>query len=229
MKVKTLIAIAALLIAPLSHAAFVTINENGMDIVYSQGSFGENSVDIRIGAITSIARPDLLDISSDAEIASIFALHVGAQDVVNFYFIDTMSACGGQINVNIIGCGEVNGQDFVVESVFAADNSTPAGGDTTVGVQLLSHELGHNLGLGHRSGNFLMNPSINGFMALNAAEVATILASQLVHTDGNGQRFITINPVLITGAAVPEPSTMLLLAMGLILVGVGSRKLRFFS
>lgn len=226
MRFKTLLAIAALLIAPVTQAAYVTIDEVGMDAVFSQASFGNRKIDIRIGGVTQLVRPDLLAIDTDAEIDAIFDLHLGSQRVVNFYFVDTISACGG-FNVNIIGCGELPGQDFVVESVWAADNTIPFGGNISFGVQLLAHELGHNLNLDHRNGNFLMNPSINGFLGLNAAEVATIFASPLVQRDASGF-FILINPILIIAAAteVPEPSTVLLVLLGLVAVGSRSRARR---
>ena len=157
--------------------------------------------------------------------ATIFSQHVGAQDIVNFYYVDTMSACGVTINVSIIGCGERPGQDFVVESVWAADTTIPLGGNITFGQQLLAHELGHNLGLEHRNGNDLMNPAINGYEDLNAAEVATILASPLVHIDSsNGHRYIQINPVLVL--AVPEPSALLLLFTALVFAGLQSGGLK---
>ena len=221
---KRLFALATLVFAPLTHAAFVTIDEPSLDAIYSQATFGANTVDIRIGPVTVFVRPDLLDITTNAQINAIFALHVGPQDIVNFYFVDTISACGATISTGIIGCGETPGQDFVVESVFAANTSIPSGGNITIAAQLLAHELGHNLGLPHRTGNFLMNPSINGFGALNAAEVSTILASPLVHMDANGQRFVQINPVLIT--AVPEPSSLAFTAAGLALVGFIVRRRR---
>ncbi|RIX47583.1 MAG: PEP-CTERM sorting domain-containing protein [Rhodocyclales bacterium GT-UBC] len=215
MSIKAAFALVVFWFSSLANAAYVTIDEVGMDAIFSQASFGNSKVDIRIGAQTQLVFPDLLDISSDAEISSLFAKHVGSQTVVNFYFVDTISACGGSINVNFIGCGEVVGQDFVVESDWAAD--------PVYGANLLAHELGHNLGLVHRSGNVLMDPFISTFSELNAAEVATILSSPLVHSDANGL-FILINPVLIVAAAngVPEPATLLLICAGL-LAGVGVR------
>lgn len=228
MRLKSLLAVAALVVAPWSQAAFVTIDEAGMDAVFSQAAFGNTPVDIRVGAVTQIVAPNLLDIDTPAKLNALFGLHVGAQDIVNFYYVDTISECGG-FNVNIIGCGETPGQDFVVESVWAADNTVPPGGNISFGLQLLAHELGHNLGLNHRNGNFLMNPFINGFQDLNAAEVATILGSPLVHIDPrNGQRFIQINPVLIVDRLnnVPEPPAALLALSALLLLAARSRRSR---
>ncbi|MDC8786487.1 PEP-CTERM sorting domain-containing protein [Roseateles koreensis] len=217
MTFKTLFAIAAIAVTPMSHAAYVTIDEAGMDAVYSQASFGSMSVDIRIGAITTLTMPSLLNIDTDAKVNTLFSQHVGASNVVDFYYVDTVDSCGG-FNTSIIGCGEVGGNNFVVESIWAANTTVPTGGNISYGVQLLSHELGHNLGLGHRSGNDLMNSFINGFMDLNASEVSTILSSPLVQTDSTGQRFIQIDPVLVqaTVTVVPEPGTFALLSLGLL-------------
>jgi hypothetical protein len=223
MLIKKVLTVAALLAAPFAQAAFVTTNEAGLDAIYSQASFGANTVDIRIGAVTELVRPDLLAITTDAEINDIFSQHVGGANVVNFYFVDTISACGG-INPNIIGCGEYPGNDFVVESVWAADN-TPQAGGYTFGEQLLAHELGHNLGLDHRNGNFLMNPFINGYGDLNAAEVNIVLSSSLIQTDANGQRFIQINPILVVASNdAPEPSSLLLVLGALAAVGSQARR-----
>ena len=227
MLLKTVLTVVALVAAPFAQAAFITTNEAGLDAIFSQASFGSRTVDIRIGAVTQLVRPDLLNITTDAEINAIFSQHVGAANVVNFYFVDTIDSCGG-FNTNYIGCGEFPGNDFVVESIWAADNTLQTGG-YTFGQQLLAHELGHNLGLDHRNGNNLMNPFINGYGDLNAAEVDTILASNLIQTDAAG-RFIMINPVLVVTAAVndvPEPSSLLLVlgALGAAL-GVFGRQSR---
>ena len=112
-----------------------------------------------------------------------------------------------------MGCGEYPGQDFVVESLIA---------DGAYGAELLAHELAHNLGLGHRTGNNLMNPELNHQTALNLDEVSTIFSSPLVKNNGatdNSNRiyWIDINPVLIVAqlTQVPEPSALLLMLFGL--------------
>ena len=200
--------VAGMLWASTAQAAFITIDEPGLDAIYSQASFGANTVDIRIGAPTQLVAPNLLDITTDVEIGLLFGMHVGALNVVNFYFVDSISSCG-IINPAIVGCGETPGNDFVVESVFA---------NSANNAELMGHELGHNLNLGHRNGaSTLMNPSINNGVDLNAAEVATILNSPLVQSDANGL-FIQINPVLIVAqaAGVPVPATALLMLVGLL-------------
>lgn len=204
---KYLLITVAILASSQAKAAFITTNEADLDAIFSQSSFGLMPIDIRIGLASELVLPDLLDITTDAEVNQLFDMHIGGINVVNFYFIDTISACGGSISSGIVGCGEYFGNDFVVESSFAAGNS---------GGELLAHELGHNLGLDHRSGG-LMNSSLNSSTLLNDNEVSNIHRNRLVQTDG--QNFwIDINPVLIVASAsiplpVPEPSTLVLLLL----------------
>ncbi|MCW8831874.1 MAG: hypothetical protein OQK09_10060 [Colwellia sp.] len=200
--IKTLALSASLLFASFTQAAFITTQEAALDSIFSQTSFGNMPIDIRIGAATELVFPDLLDITTDAEVSTLFGMHVGLPTVVNFYFVDTIDACGG-FNPAIVGCGELPGNDFVVESTFAAG---------AFGGELLAHELGHNLGLAHLNGNFLMNPFLNGFTDLSAGEVNIIRNSPLVQTDGQSF-WIDINPVLIVARAtrpVSEPGVLLL-------------------
>jgi len=207
----------SLIITSAAQAAFITTNEAQLDAIFSQASFGNTPIDIRIGAATEIVAPTLLDITTNAEVSSLFGMHVGAANVVNFYFIDTISACGATISVNIVGCGETPGNDFVVESTFAAG---------AFGAELLAHELGHNLGLPHINGNLLMDPILNGFTTLTAPEVTTIFNSPLVQQDTSGF-WIQINPVLIVAQAsvpMPTPSTLALLFIAFTLIFSSKRK-----
>ncbi len=209
---KILLITAIMLASYQAKAGFITTNESDLDSIFSQSSFGSMPIDIRIGLASELVLPDFLDITTDAEVNQLFDMHIGGVNVVNFYFIDTISACGGLINVNYVGCGEYFGNDFVVESSFAA---------SSLGGELLAHELSHNLGLDHRSGG-LMNPSLNNDTTLNNAEVISIHNSPLVQTDG--QNFwIDINPVLIVASAsqprpVPEPSTLILFILSFTLL-----------
>jgi len=203
-----LLLVAGLLAASHAKAGFITDNESALDAIFSQVSFGLMPIDIRIGTASELVAPNLQDITTAAEVNLLFGMHVGAANIVNFYFIDTISACGISTGSGIVGCGETPGNNFVVESLFAA------GG---FGGELLAHELGHNLGLGHLNGSFLMNPSLNNNTTLTSGEVNTIRNSSLVQTDG--QNFwIDINPVLVVASAstplpVPEPSTLVLLLL----------------
>jgi len=207
--IKRVLFCALWLVAP-AQAAFITSNEAELDAIYSQANFGERPIDIRIGSATELVFPELLDISSDAEISQIFSQHVGPANVVNFYFVDSISACGGQISSSIVGCGEYFGNDFVVESSYAAG---PYGGE------LLAHELGHNLGLPHLSGAYLMNPFLNKQTLITPAEVTRIFNSPLVQSL-NDYYWIDINPVLIVAEAsqVSEPVTVGLFMLALVML-----------
>lgn len=216
---KVLLIITAITVSAQSKAAFITTNESDLDAIFSQASFANMPIDIRIGTVSELIFPELLDITTDAEVEQLFDMHIGPANVVNFYFIDTISACGGFINPSYVGCGEFFGNDFVVESSFAA---------SSFGGELLAHELGHNLGLDHVNGSFLMNPRLNNNTFLTVNEVNQIHRSPLVQS--NGQSFwIDINPVLVVAAAsiprpVPEPSTLMLFFLSFVFLFKNSIK-----
>jgi hypothetical protein len=198
------------------NAALITIDEVGMDAIFSQTSFGNAPIDIRLGAAVEYVDANLLNMDSSTKFNSINGNHFGGINTVNFWFLDDLSWCGN-INANYVGCGETPGNDFVVESVFA---------NSGLNAELLSHELGHNLGLLHRNDGTdteLMDPFINGGTTLLSSEVDSIHLSPLVQWDLTASTFyIDIIPVLIVAVAttVPEPKTMILLILGLCAIGM---------
>lgn len=187
-------------------AGFITTNESGLDVVFSQTNFGADTIDIRFNPDVIIQNTSLLNIDTDTKLNALFALAPSASTVVNLFFVDTLDSCGG-FNTAIVGCAAKPGNRIVVESNFASGAS---------GTELIAHELGHNLGLDHVSATTnLMNPVINGNTDLTSAQVSTILGSSLVQTDVNSNRkFISVAPIAIV-TAVPIPGAILLFGSGL--------------
>lgn len=224
--------------AGVASAGYVTVDEAGMDAIFSQVSFASSvtpfslfDIDIRFNAPLSIVAPSLLDINDDAEFngssnsLSALANTLGVPNfTVSVFFVDKISHCGGP-GSNIIGCGSNPG------GLIAVNSGAAAGAN---GAVLMAHELGHNLGLSHLevSGN-LMNSSITGATTLSAAQVGSFVnlttgasLSPIVRIDA-GQLYISITPIAVLAAApVPEPATWAMLSLGLLGVAGWARRRR---
>lgn len=202
----------AVLLAPASTwAASVTTNEVGMDAIFSQASFGANTIDIRFTATVTVAGP--LNIATAADFTALYALGPPvASPTVNMYFVDSITGpC--PVNGAWDGCALLSGNSMVIKSTVAA------GGN---GAELNAHELGHNLGLVHSDPAVdLMQCCAYGSTTLTAAQVASILASPLVQTDVGG-KFISITPYLVT--PVPIPAAVWLFGGALGMLGGLKRK-----
>jgi len=202
---RAALALAAMLWAAPAQAAFVTTNEASLDLIYSQASFGATPVDIIFNPVVIVENYALLTIDGVGDLVTLFGLFSAAPTIFA-YFVDSVDWCGA-FNVGFAGCGELPGDNFVVESVYAASGN---------GTELMAHELGHNLGLAHTNpdASNLMFSEINGNSTLTAAQVTALRASGSVQGTP-GAEFVTITPVLIT---VAEPATLGLLVLGLIAV-----------
>ncbi len=173
--------------------------EAGMDAVFSQAAFGGNNIDIRFNPVVTLNNASLLSIDSLAELTALIGSVAVPANTATMYFVDAINFCDGPEVVG--GCAEVTGDDMLIDIDFASAN-------------LNSHELGHNLGLGHVATNGrLMDPNITGTLLI-AGEVTTINANGagIIQTEVGGQRFVSITPVHVT----PEPVGAALMSLGLL-------------
>lgn len=189
-------------------AAVVTTQEAGVDLIFRQDSFGSSPIDIRFGEVVTIADSGLLSFDSEADYFSLFDYAretVGdLNSQLNVFYTDQISWCGGDIPA-AVGCGAVDGAVLIVESDFAAG---------AFGAELIAHEIGHNLNLGHTGGEGLMGPRLNNDTTLTAGEVETIFESRFVQADLDGSRFIQVTPYLIQASSVPEPGSAGMVVIG---------------
>ena len=71
---KSLVLTLGLLIVSHAKAGFITTDEAALDAIFSQSSFANIPIDIRIGASSELVFPNLLDITTDAEVNQLFNL-----------------------------------------------------------------------------------------------------------------------------------------------------------
>ena len=214
---RTLGALAGIVVSTASSAATVTTNELTLDTIFSQAIFGTNKIDIRFGAQGTFVAPSVLNnngqivVTSSPALDTLLGLNFSQFPTVNLFFIDSLEFCAGGNSPGLVGCGDLPGNHIVVESGFASGVN---------GGELIAHELGHNLGLDHvADGANLMNETVDSDFTLTAAQVTSILASPLIQLDGN-QKFIQITPILVTVSAVPLPAGLPLALSGLAMLGM---------
>jgi len=188
-------------------AAFVTIDERRMDAIFSQESFGDNPIDIRFDPIVTINAGNLLEINSAVELETLFSLMPSESPSVNVFFVDLISYCGG--SGIVVGCASLPGNDIAVRSLTTKNYSA----------QLISHELGHNLGLLHPPGCALtfnlMDCGLHGITTLSTEQVASIggASNPIVQVDSSGL-YIQMTPVLISAVPIPAAAWLFISAMG---------------
>lgn len=189
--------------------------EPELDAMYGQASFGTSPVDIRFLPTLTLANSSLLSIDTEAKFNQLSAIG-GPVPTVYAFLTDSISFCGGAINVGIDGCGQTPGNILTFEY----------GVDAVV----FAHELGHNLNLAHDDvsvGNIMGSGSGFDDRLFTFEQTAEILSSPLVQTDALG-RFIQIQLYSIVADEpsnpVPEPSTAVLVLAALGAIGLSARR-----
>lgn len=189
-------------------AGFITLNEAGMESIFSQPSFGSQTLDIRFNAPMTLVKPSLLGLDSWWEMDELRSLAAPGSKTVSMFFADSINWCG-EDGPSFVGCADLGGRIMVLKSSTAAS--------PTLGAALASHELAHVLGLDHvnTSGN-LMYPFIGG-TSLSFSQVSSLLSSPMIQLDG-AQRFVSITPIALV-AQVPEPASWAMLGLGVLALG----------
>ncbi len=188
-----------------------------------QGIFAPTNI-TTINFLAPVVIPDpgtYLDLNTQAESNTVLGPGLSGQTVgapvVTAYIVETLSQCGAVFNTGIAGCANRPGSSMVLEGQFLL-----AG----IGDELFGHELGHNLGLPHVGMlNNLMLPNIGeNNDQLNApGQIGTVNASPLI-LNGPVGGIVTIQTVLLAAASVPEPSTAILMVLGIALMLVLKRR-----
>lgn len=193
-------ALFSLSIGLLISSAFAktTIATPSMSDVYSQPTFDTRPLVVNwLPSITTQANLALLSIDSASELNQLFALKTDKAPIVSVFFVSAIKYCGGKIGT-FDGCA--------AGTSIAVIDSTEDGG-----LGVISHELGHVLGLDHVAAeNNLMHSPTKVYL-LDKQQVATIRTSSLISDNSISLRPISLSPV-------PEPASILMLFVGCIVV-----------
>ncbi len=194
--------VAMLTCSGIAHAGAITIDEEGLNAIFSQESFGDTPISIRFNPPQMIYAPQFLVINTIEDYQGLYSLVPDPAPTVAVFFVDALNFCGVTVD-EFYGCAELPGNFQALSSTVAAEEPS----------KLIAHELGHNLGLGHESLGLMTSHLGFGGLELFEDQVATMLQSPLVQVDANGQRFVQVTPIAIV--ATPEPSALFLLSGGL--------------
>lgn len=183
----------------------------GLTSIFAGNGSAISSVDVL--SPLEVVSPQYVDLNSLGLTDSLLFSNpfgiVSANNVVLAYITKIIGYCGGVIG-GIGGCAEEPGNRMIL---------TAGNLNSTYGLDLFGHELGHDLGLDHwpAPGN-LMNASLwSTGPNLTASQIAQLSLSSLI-VGG----VVTIEPVFIEDTelplpttTVPEPSSFVLLLIGL--------------
>lgn len=233
MRLLTRVAATLAAMAVCGSVSAATVNlaqlDAELDTVFSQPIFrtdGRSPIDVRVSDGGLLINPRLSTINNTQDVVDLLFNPLPIPDVPGAAFvfiIQNVTFCS-VAGSSLVGCAVVGGSRSAV-ALNAAKNPTQEFFQlVSSGAELFAHELGHNLGLRHRTGG-LMNEDLNGSVSINRREAIAISNSPLVQFDPNSGPYIDLVAIRIAPAVpVPLPAGGLLLGGGLALLLLGRRK-----
>jgi hypothetical protein len=141
--------------------------------------------------------------------------------IVNLWFVNDLSDCGGPVSGTLFGCGSSSGLVAITEAVFSYNGGIGR-------LDTIAHELGHVLGLGH--GDFGAGGAENLMTAGSVRGIPDSIDD--IYPDGDDLDQLTAAQITQATSsdfaqpvqAVPEPGTLGLLAFGMLGTLTGARR-----
>ncbi len=227
------------MVSSTASAGFVTLHETEINDIFSQANFGSDTIEVRFNATQEVTDDDLVIIDSESEITDSSSGLLSLSNALTsdlsiaMFYLDDILFCGGS-SPSAVGCAarftsSINGVFDNNYDSFTFFDSTFVSG--SLGAHTIAHELAHVFGLTHvpndtdtTARDNLLNPVVasDSVTTLTTDQINTIFDTSinaLIQTDSsNGQLFIEVSPIAILASvtAVPEPTSIWLLSIGML-------------